>query len=117
VPAIFGPVDSTSLILRFTRYGDANLDGTVNLADFNRLAASFGATSNAVWSQGDFNYDAVVNLADFNRLAANFGLGAAGPHVTPGDWAALAAAVPEPGVWALASGAGALMLPRRRRIS
>ena len=37
-----------------------------------------------------------VNLNDFNLMAANFGLSAAGPSVTPQDWSALAAAVPEP---------------------
>jgi hypothetical protein len=95
VPAIFGTVDATAVLVRHARYGDANLDGTVNLADFNRLAGNFGA-GGAVWTQGDFNYDASVNLADFNKLAANFGLSAAGPTVTPQDWARLGAAVPEP---------------------
>src|SRR5688500_17003728 len=88
-------VDDTSLLIAYTRYGDANLDGTVNLQDFNRLAANFGGTGK-VWSEGDLTYDGVVNLQDFNRLAANFGLGAAGSHVTPQDWSALASAVPEP---------------------
>ncbi len=96
--ALFGgqQVDGDAVLIRLTRLGDANLDGTVNLADFNRLAAGFGTTSGAVWTQGDFDYNGTVNLADFNRLAANFGLSAAGAEVTPADWAALASAVPEP---------------------
>jgi hypothetical protein len=65
-------VDETSVLVRFTRYGDANLDGTVNLTDFNRLARSFGS-SDAYWTQGEFNYDESVTLADFNLLVANFG--------------------------------------------
>ena len=113
VPAIFGTVDADTVLIRLTRYGDANLDGTVNLSDFNRLAANFGSTTGD-WSQGDFNYDSNVNLSDFNRLAANFGLSAAGPTVTPEDWARLGAAVPEPGSVALL-GAGALLGLRRRR--
>jgi len=88
-------IDSTTLLVTFTRYGDANLDRAVNLLDFNRLAANFGL-SNRLWTDGDFTFDGIVNLLDFNRLAANFGLSAAGSQVTPGDWAALAAAVPEP---------------------
>jgi T5SS/PEP-CTERM-associated repeat protein len=101
-PATFSgqSVDDTAALVKFTRYGDANLDGSVNLQDFNTLAANFGQ-SNRFWRQGDFNYDGTVNLQDFNRLAANFGLSAAGPEVTPADWAALAAAVPEPTVAAL----------------
>jgi hypothetical protein len=64
-------IDSTTVIVRYTRYGDANLDRAVNLQDFNRLAGSFG--SGTLWSQGNFNYDAAVNLTDFNLLAGNFG--------------------------------------------
>jgi hypothetical protein len=83
VPAVFGSVDNTAVLLRLTRYGDANLDGQ-------------------------------VNLQDFNRLASNFGLSAAGPTVTPDDWARLGAAVPEPASIG-AVGMGAVALLRRRR--
>ncbi len=113
VPPIFGTVDSTAVLFRHTRYGDANLDGLVNLADFNRLASNFGSTT-AFWDDGDFNYDGNVNLADFNRLASNFGLSAAGPEVTPEDWSALASAVPEPTGAALL-GLAALGATRRGR--
>ena len=111
-------VDNSSLLLRYTRYGDANLDGQVNLQDFNRLASAFGTTGTGVWSQGDFNYDGNVNLQDFNRLAGNFGLSAAGPTVTPEDWARLGAAVPEPASLALfgvAASAATTWRRRRRR--
>ena len=64
------------MLIRYTRYGDANLDRTVNLDDFNRLAAHFGQTG-TLWSQGNFNYDDATNLEDFNLLAANFGQSAA----------------------------------------
>jgi hypothetical protein len=107
------PVNADDVIARTTRYGDADLSGTVNLQDFNRLAANFGSAT-AVWSQGDFDYNGSVNLQDFNRLAANFGLSAAGPSVTPDDWARLGAAVPEPASLALVA-LGAVALVRRRR--
>jgi hypothetical protein len=84
------------------------------LQDFNRLAASFGATGNALWTQGDFNYDGNVNLQDFNRLAANFGLSAVGAQVTPQDWAAVVSAVPEPTTGACV-GLTLLILGARRR--
>jgi autotransporter-associated beta strand protein len=103
---------SSRLTVAYTRYGDANLDGQVNLQDFDRLAVNFGALG-AVWSQADFNYDGSVNLQDFNRLAGNFGLGATGPEVTPQDWAALAAAVPEP--LSAAAPLMALLVARRNR--
>jgi hypothetical protein len=57
-----------------------------------------------------------VNLDDFNLLAANFNL-SAGPDgvVDPEDWAALAAAVPEPASLGLLIPAGIFALRRRRR--
>ncbi len=58
--------------INVARYGDANLDGFVNLEDFNILASNFG-TSGPPWEGGDFNEDGFVNLSDFNLLAANFG--------------------------------------------
>jgi hypothetical protein len=88
---------ATALALETTGLGgDANLDGTVNLLDFNALAAHFGQ-SGVNWLAGDFSGDGTVNLLDFNILAGNFGLSASsldGP--TPQDWSNLAAAVPEP---------------------
>jgi hypothetical protein len=109
------PVDNSAVLTVFTRYGDSNLDGLVNLSDFNRLAANFGLAAGAVWGQGDFDYNGNVNLGDFNKLAANFGL-SAGPDgvVGPDDWAALSAAVPEPSVLGLGTVAGVGLLRRRR---
>ena len=93
--------------------GDFDDDGVVNLQDFNILAAHFGATV-APWQMGDATGDGLVNLNDFNRLASNFGLTASGTNgPTPEDWAALGAAVPEPGM-ASAVAIAALMLRRRR---
>ena len=66
------PISGLDVILDHTLAGDTNLDHTVNLADFNRLAAAFGQTP-AQWINGEFNYDATVNLSDFNLLAGNFG--------------------------------------------
>jgi autotransporter-associated beta strand protein len=117
IPPVFGTVDSSAVLVRYTRYGDASLDGSVTLGDFNRLAANFGS-SNTVWSQGDFNYDALVNLQDFNRLAANFGLSAGPDGPTPQDWATLASAVPEPSsAILLGLSAGPLMSRAARRRS
>ncbi len=115
IPATFGTVDSTAVLFRHTRYGDADLDGLVNLNDFNRLAANFGA-SNTVWSQGNFNFDNFTNLSDFNLLAANFGLSASPNGPTPEDWANLASVVPEPGVGVgILAALGALSRRARRQ--
>ena len=72
-PAVFGdePVDATSVLLRFTLVGDADLSGGVNIADFSRLAANFNQPGGG-WSRGDFNYDGSTGIADFAALAGNF---------------------------------------------
>ena len=97
-------VDTTAVVFRYTRLGDTNLDGTVNLDDFTALAAGFG--SGTSWFQGDSNYDGLVNLDDFTALAANFGSSA------PGD--APRSSVPEPTALSLLAVA-TMGLARRRR--
>lgn len=54
--------------------GDTNLDRTVNIADFSRLAANFNRAGTS-WLQGNFNYDTTINIADFSLLAGNFNRG------------------------------------------
>ncbi len=80
-PAIFSgqSIDNTSIVMKYTFYGDADLSGGVNLNDFNRLAANFGATPRR-WAHGNSDYDTDVDLNDFNRLAANFGSSGLGPE-------------------------------------
>ncbi|HRK29886.1 MAG TPA: hypothetical protein PLD59_02315 [Tepidisphaeraceae bacterium] len=97
-------VDSTTLIIRYTLPGDANLSGGVSLDDFTSLAAGFGSAGR--WSAGDFNYDGNVNLDDFTALAANFGAS------LPADVARRA--VPEPTMLAVPL-AMLVMSVRRRR--
>jgi hypothetical protein len=95
--------DGTMTARATARPGDANFDGTVNLLDFNALAANFGATTNTSWLSGDFNFDNRVDLTDFNILAANFG--------TSG----VPASIPEPSAAALLSGVAASVAVWRRR--
>jgi regulation of enolase protein 1 (concanavalin A-like superfamily) len=57
------PVTATDVLVKYTKFGDANLDGTVNAADAALLAA--GEASHATgWYHGDFNYDGTVDSAD-----------------------------------------------------
>lgn len=63
--------------------GDANLDMSVDLADFNLLAANFGITDTANWVDGDFNGDGDITLDDFDILGANFGLTYSPPSGVP----------------------------------
>jgi autotransporter-associated beta strand protein len=98
---------SSQLSLMYTYYGDANLDGQVNSADFSVLAANFNASSDVLWQQGDFNYDGRINALDFNALASNFG-------ATPIASLSLGTLVPEPGSIGLLVAAAAVWGRRRR---
>ena len=106
-PATFAgqAADSTSVLIRYTYYGDANLDKTVDLTDFTFLASNFNGTGK-VWNQGDFNYDGAVDLTDFTLLASNFN------QTLPDE--ALGANVPEPQTLALAAAIGFIAARRRR---
>ncbi|MEM7809666.1 MAG: PEP-CTERM sorting domain-containing protein [Planctomycetota bacterium] len=91
--------------------GDANGDGTVDLADFGILRANFGSTM-GTFATGDFNGDMNVDLADFGILRANFGTSVGSDFAALDAW--YATVVPEPTTLALAGLAGFAMLRRRR---
>ena len=93
-------------------FGDANMNGAVNLDDFNILASNFGRSA-ANWQQGDFSGDGLVNLTDFNLLAANFGATAGANGSTAQDWGELGAAVPEPAMPLIILTVAALAARRR----
>jgi len=106
-PTFLGePIDATTILLRYTLTGDADLSGSVNLDDFTRLAAGFGSIG-STWTSGDFNYDGFTNLDDFTALAANFGL------TLPAD-VPRGAAVPEPALGSLVLFLTGSMARRRR---
>lgn len=56
-----------TILIRYTWYGDLNLDGVVNNSDLLIMKADAGMT-NADWAEGDMNYDGVVNADDFALL-------------------------------------------------
>jgi Ca2+-binding RTX toxin-like protein len=67
------PVDNTSVLLAFTRTGDANLDGVVNNDDATILGATFApGVANPAWALGDFDYDGFVANDDVTLLGAFF---------------------------------------------
>jgi GH18 family chitinase len=67
--APFDGVNTTSndTIVKYTYYGDANLDGVVNGADYQQIDSGFGAHATG-WSNGDFNYGGVVDGSDFSLI-------------------------------------------------
>jgi hypothetical protein len=92
-------VDASSLLIKYTYFGDADLDGDVDVADLGKLATAWQTNSN--WQNGDFDYNGSVNVADLGLLATNWQAGVGSP-LGPSLQQALAsfglgsAAVPEP---------------------
>ncbi len=113
------PVGISSLIVRYTLYGDANLDGVVDFADLVRVAQNYSRTGTGEWYLGDFNYDGDVGFADLVKVAQNYGASALPaqadlPAGFAADWARAKAAIPEPaGITGLLS-AIALLFFRRK---
>jgi hypothetical protein len=104
-----------SILVKFVRNADSNLDGTVDSSDFAALAMNYGK-SGQVWVNGDFNYDGTVNALDFNALANNYGQSLASAPIAESG---LGSVVPEPNTFAvLAAGTSVLIsLGRRRRMA
>jgi len=110
------------VLVRPTRIGDLNLDGTVSISDFIDLASHFNGSGD--WQSGDLNGDGLVSISDFIDLASNFGGSYAGEvfAISAADQSALntfaaehgVSGVPEPGAVAMVV-AGAGVLGRRRR--
>jgi hypothetical protein len=65
-------IDASSVLVKFTYGGDANLDGVVNIDDYSQLDGST-ATGGALrgWFNGDFNYDGDVNIDDYSIIDGN----------------------------------------------
>ncbi len=117
-------ITSGQIEVKYTRYGDANLDGVVNGDDFAILIGHLNKIAPG-WDDGDFNYDGVVNGDDFALLVNNLGRQANGADVAlpATDLAAInafaaangLAAVPEPASLSLLSAGAFSLLARRRK--
>ena len=57
---------------RNSRMADANLDGTVDFADFLAISTNFGREG-VGWSGGDFDCSGDITFADFLLLSTAFG--------------------------------------------
>jgi fibronectin-binding autotransporter adhesin len=115
-------IPATDVDVKYTYYGDANLDGTVDGSDYSLIDGHNGLTSGGTWQTGDFNYDGKVDGSDYSLIDNAFNQQGSGGLATAmndvatntSEIASGSAAVPEPASLGLL-GIGALGLMNRRR--
>src|SRR5262249_26340249 len=115
-------------LVKYTWWGDANLDGVIDSTDYNLIDSGFTTPGATGWINGDFDYNGVINSTDYFLIDSSF-QNQSGPlspaflanleaEFGPGYVAALQAQVPEPTtVTVLGLGALGLLSRRRRRSS
>jgi hypothetical protein len=131
-------VDATTVVGKYTYYGDANFDGQVTTDDY--VAVDLGLGTGDSWVQGDFDLNGVVTTDDYVVVDLNLGKGTDNPLAYAEEQAAMialhtemfgpsyveklayaqehgwvAASVPEPGVGGLLAITAVAVTRRRRR--
>ncbi len=111
-------LDGSDVLIKYSYYGDANLDGQVDISDLGVLATSW--QTSAAWSGGDFNYDGFVDISDLGLLATNWQQGVGSP-LGPSFNEALASvglsgvSVPEPAMSLFLALIGGIIAVKRQR--
>ncbi len=115
-------VSATDVIVKYTYYGDANLDGAVDGSDYTKIDYAFmhpGTVSG--WQNGDFNYDGKIDGSDYTLIDNAFNTQGGSLGTNPASLIASSTAqfgsssVPEPASLGLIGIGAAGLLGRRRR--
>ena len=80
-------VDGTTVVGKYTFYGDANLDGQVTTDDY--VAVDLGLGTGDSWVQGDFDLNAIVTTDDYVVIDLNLGKGTSDPLAFADDQQAM----------------------------
>ncbi len=114
-------VPSTDILVKYTYYGDTNLDGAVDGSDYTNIDNGFNGHLTG-WQNGDLNYDGVVDGSDYTLIDNAYNtqgptLGTNSAELIAGNTAQIAGgtAVPEPTTIGLLGIGGVGLVGRRRR--
>jgi subtilisin family serine protease len=64
-------VDATTVLVKYTYYGDSDLNGSVDFDDYARIDGGFLGGGNK-WFAGDYNHDGVIDFDDFALIDSAF---------------------------------------------
>jgi hypothetical protein len=119
-------VGASDVLIKYTYYGDANLDGKVDGTDYSRIDNAVLSNGTLTgWFNGDFNYDGVINGSDYtlidnsyNTQGASLAAELSGPSAQiNAQIASTSSTVPEPAsAGVLLCGSLALLSRRRRKV-
>jgi hypothetical protein len=69
------PVTANAILLKYTYYGDVDLNGQVHADDLTVFANNFGRATGAFQTNGDIDFEGDVDPDDLTVFANNFGKG------------------------------------------
>jgi autotransporter-associated beta strand protein len=116
----FTDAANSDVLIKYTYFGDANLDGKVDGSDYSRIDNGY-LNHLTGWYNGDFNYDGVVNGSDYTLIDNAFNTQGA---ILTSEFAQITtefappiqiSTVPEPATTGLLAIGTVLMLGRRHR--
>lgn len=111
-------VDASSVLIKYTYAGDANLDGTIDGGDYGIIDNFIQVPGASGYGNGDFNFDGVIDGGDYGIIDNNIQAQGAPFPVSGSVNLAGVTTVPEPaacGFAIVAGGVAALTRRRRRR--
>ncbi len=59
---------ASDVLVKYTYYGDANLDGIVDGSDYTKIDNGFNKPAVSGWLNGDFNYDGKTDGSDYTLI-------------------------------------------------
>jgi hypothetical protein len=59
---------ATDILVKYTYYGDADLSGAINGADYLNLDVAFNSGGLTGWANGNFDYNAAIDGGDYTLI-------------------------------------------------